>query len=415
MLDGFYILTLTHRDASLDSIANAIAPNDAWAELSRSKAAMGWQELMYLATCNRVTYLFYTQTPADSELPLRFLKQIRPDLSTETLEKTAAMMRLYKGADAVRHLFEVASSMDSLVVGEREILRQLRQAYDKSYENGLTGDHIRLLMRHTIEVAKEVYTQTGIGEKALSVVSLAFSAMMKTGLSTDARILMIGAGETNTLFAKFLLKYGFKNVTIFNRTLENATQLAETLGGHAYSLETIDTYTAGFDALVVCTGAAQAIVTPELYRSLLQESQASKIVVDLSIPHNVAAEVVDQFPMTYIEIEQLRDIAKENLGHREQACAEAALLIQARIPQFRERWHERQIERAFAHIPDEVRHVKEKAVNEVFAKDFEKLDPAAQELVMNMLGYMEKKCVAIPIKAAKAIALHTKKQTERVH
>jgi glutamyl-tRNA reductase len=415
MLDGFNILTLTHRDAALDYIANAVVPDGSADALLALKNRFGWSELMYLATCNRVTYVFYTQQPLPEKIAVEVLRQLRPDLTPVALQNTAASMRLLRGAEAVQHLFEVAASMDSLVVGEREILRQLRQAYDRCYEWGLTGDHLRLLMRHTIEVAKEVYTETGIGEKALSVVALAFNAMMQQGLPTDARILMVGAGETNTLFTKFLIKYGFKNVTIFNRTLENARQLADSLGGRAFPLDALATYREGFDALIVCTGATHAVISPELYAALLQGDSTRKIVVDLSVPHNVAPGVHDHFPVNYIEIGQLRDQARENLSHREQACVAAAELIEARIPMFRERWHERQVERALAHIPDEVRSVKEKAVNEVFAKDFAALDPAARELVMNMLGYMEKKCVAIPIKAAKSIALHAKRQAEHHH
>jgi len=411
MLDGYHILTLTHRDAPLETLAHAIAPGENPAHaLQNLKEQMGWEELLYLATCNRVTCVFYSQTPVNQYVAGQMLATLRPDLSEVLVQKTASKMRLLHGSDAVTHLLEVASSMDSLVVGEREIIRQLRQAYDQSREWNLTGDHLRLLLGFTIETAKEIYTHTGIGRRALSVVALAFGEMMKTGLRPEARILMVGAGETNALFAKFLAKAKFTNVTVFNRTFEKAQTLAQANGWRAFRLDELAYFSEGFDALVVCTGATQAIISPALYRDLLADENGKKVVVDLSIPHNVARETVEAFPMQYIEIESLKETANENLAYREQERDRAAGLIQNRILQFRERWHERQVERSMAHIPAEMKAVKDRAINEVFGKEFAQLDPAAQDLVQRMLGYMEKKCVAIPIKAAKAIALQGKKR-----
>lgn len=413
MLDGYHILTLTHRDATLDTLAHAIAPgeNTDFA-LQNLKAGMGWEELLYLATCNRVTYVFYTQDTVDQNIAAQMLSALRPELSESVAQKTSTQMRLLQGAAAVTHLLEVAASMDSLVVGEREIIRQLRQAYDQSREWNLTGDHLRLLMGFTIETAKVIYTHTGIGRRALSVVALAFGEMLKTGLRPEARILMIGAGETNALFAKFLVKSKFTKVTVFNRTFEKARSLAQANGWRAFPLDELAFYSEGFDALVVCTGATQAIIDPALYRELLANESGKKIVVDLSIPHNVARETVVGFPMQYIEIESLKETANENLAYREQERDRAAGLIQARILQFRERWQERQVERSMAHIPAEVKAVKDRAINEVFGKEFAQLDPDAQDLVQRMLGYMEKKCVAIPIKAVKAISLSRQKRSK---
>ncbi len=410
MLDGYKILTLTHRDAPLLTIAHAIAPGEHTAyALQQLKTDMGWEELLYLATCNRVSYVFYTKDIAGPQTAEQMLRQLRPDLSALLIQQTASKMRLLEGTAAVSHLLEVAASMDSLVIGEREIIRQLRQAYDQSREWKLTGDHLRLLIGFTIETAKEIYTHTGIGRRALSVVALAFGEMQKTGLRPDARILMVGAGETNSLFAKFLAKAAYRNVTVFNRTYEKAETLAQSNGWRAFPLDELAFYSEGFDALVVCTGATQAIISPAIYQSLLANQKDKKIVVDLSIPQNVACETVETFSMQYIEIESLKETASENLAYREQERDQAAVLIQERILQFRERWHERQVERSLSHIPDEVRAVKDRAIQQVFGKEYAQLDPTTQDLVQRMLGYMEKKCVAIPIKAAKAIVLNAKK------
>lgn len=407
MLNGYHILTLTHRDAALGAIGQTIVRSDATSDpaavLQRLKARFQWEELTYFATCNRVAYLFYSPAPVAPGLAAEALATIRPDLSATEIETLAAKMRLLQGPDAIRHLLEVAASMDSLVVGEREILRQLREAYERSRAWGLSGDHLRLLLRFTIETAKEIYTATGIGEKALSIVALAFAAMQKTGLRPEARILLVGAGQTNALFAKFLQKYGYRNVTVFNRTLEKAENLAAGLGGRALPLEALERYAEGFDALVVCTGATQAIVTPGLYRQLLAGETAPKVVVDLSIPNNVAREATNSFLMQYLDIEGLREAARENLAHRERERAKADLLLNGKIRLFRERWHQRQVERSLTPVVEAAQAATARAA-QVFAKEFDQLDAATQELVRRMMGYVEQKSVAAAMRTVREIA-----------
>lgn len=405
MLDGYHLLTLTHRQASLESIGQAIIRDgEPAAVLQNLKARFGWEELLYLPTCNRVIYLFYTRQPQSDALFSQLLATIRPDLPAHAAGDLVPKMRLLRGADAIRHLLEVAASMDSLVVGEREIIRQLREAFERSRDWGLTGDHLRLLLRFTIETAKEVYTATGIGEKALSVVALAFQQMLETGLRPDARILLVGAGQTNTLVAKFLFKYGFRNVTVFNRTLAKAQAIAEYLDGLALPLDALEHYTGGFDALVVCTGAVEPVITPALYHKLIAAESNRKVVVDLSVPNNVDARIPRTFPVQFIQIEDLREVARENLAYREEERQKAELLITDKVRAYREVWHQRQVERALLPVVDDVRMAKERAINEIFAKEIALLDPATQDLMLRMMGYLEKKSVATAMRTMKEIA-----------
>ena len=414
MLEGYHCLTLTHREAPLETIGQLVLRNDADRTpelvLQQLKTQFDWEEVFYLATCNRVLFFYYQAVPAKGVEPATLVALLRPDLPAQKQAETASYIRQINGGEAIQHLLEVASSMDSLVIGEREVIRQMREAFEQSRDWGLTGDHLRLLMRFTIETAKSVYSQTGIGEKALSVVALAFREMEKHGLHRDQRILLVGAGQTIALVAKFLDKSGFRNTAVFNRSLDKAEAVAEYLGGKAYPLEALASYQQGFDVMIVCTGAAIPIITTDLYQRLLANETGPKTVVDLAVPNNVAKSVVANFPMHYIQIEGLRDAARENLAYREKEREKAAVLIQDKIYEFRQRWHERQVERSMYPIAEAIKAVREKAVSEVFGKDFDQLDPAAQELVHRMLAYMEKKCVAIPMKAVKEIVLHASRE-----
>ncbi len=400
MLEGYHILTVTHRDTDLARIRHYIVPGEGEAlrqRLESLKTDLSLDELMYVATCNRVMYVFHTTQAVDADFRQRFFAHVNPELDAGAV----GAVRHYAGLDAVRHFFRVAASIESLVVGEREILRQLREAYARCKEWGLTGDALRLLERFGVVAAKDVYARTRIGEKPVSVVSLAVQEMRRHHLPQDARILMIGAGQTNTLVGKFLKKYGYMRVTVANRTLARAQELADKVGGRALALEALATYDEGFDCLIVCTGATEPVVTADLYGRLLQGETGQKVVVDLSIPHNVAPEVGSRPDVHYIEIEGLRRLAAENLAFREQEVQRAEALLETHIAEFPQVCRQRELERAMSRIPQEVRAVKQKALEEVFHKDLARLDEEERALVQRMLDYMEKKCIGIPMRVAR--------------
>ncbi len=405
MLANFKILTVTHKHTKLKEIGDFVikaADNSALRErLEALKAEFQLDELLYLPTCNRVMYFFTTARPTNAQFVSGFFQSINPELPAATLNQIEDVVQCLEGEAALEHLLEVSASIDSLVIGERQILRQLREAFDQCWEWGLAGDFIRLAYQQAVVAAKAVYSNTRIGEKPVSVVSLAVQKLLNSGLNKDARILVIGAGQTNQLVGKFLVKHAFTNITVFNRTLAKAEQLADMLNGKALSLDALPAYTEGFDCLVVCTGATRAVITPELYAHLLGGETGRKVVIDLSVPHNVSEEVVENNDINYIEIEGLRHLAKANHAFREQEIEEARKILGEYLQEFPALLKQRQIELAMRRVPTEIKAVKHKAMNEVFRKEVEMLDGQTRELMERMLAYMEKKCIGIPMKAAR--------------
>ncbi len=413
MLNGYHIVTLTHRTSTLDEIGRIIPEaGELQARLHAVKDFFGWEELFLLSTCNRIMIGFYARENADFTLLRSNLALLlRPGMSAEQAVSTGAKFQIFNGGDAVRHVFEVAASMDSLVVGEREIIRQLREAFERCRNWGLTGDHFRLLMTQAIEVSKLVFNETGIGEKALSVVALGYGEMRKKGITPKHHVVLVGAGATNALLCKFLVKDGFRKVTVFNRTMDNAADLASFFEtGEAYTLDELPNYRKHFDAMVVCTAAVEPILTPEMYAGF-EGIEEKKVIVDFSVPNNVDTRIPAQYPVHFIEIEGLREVAKENLAFRERARQQAEQLIGERMDLFRSAWHERQVERSLAPMVDEIKAVKNRAIEDVFADRLNTLDPQAKDLVLEMMAYMEKKCVAIPVKTVKSISRQMAKNT----
>ena len=186
------------------------------------------------------------------------------------LDELCQKVEVFHKADAVKHALSVASSIDSMIVGEREIITQVRGAYEASKSYGLTGDFIRLLTRKVIETAKKVYTETNIAKKPVSVVSLAYHKLRNLNIALDAKFVIVGAGLTNTTMCKFLKKHGYSNFVIFNRSIENAEKLANDIGGKAFSLAELGEYQDGFDVLLTCTGADKHLIDVPAYKQLLK-------------------------------------------------------------------------------------------------------------------------------------------------
>jgi len=407
MLDSYKVITVTHKRINLKNISDFVVhPSDDQPiadRLHELKGMFQLQEVFYLSTCNRVLFLISVDQDLGYDFVRAFLTAVNPSLSSTILAHIEDSVSLYQGLDAVKHLFEVASSIDSLVIGERQILGQLREAYEFCRKEELTGDRTRILMDAAVQAAKSVYSQTKIGDKPVSVVSLAIRKLLNTGLPKSARILLVGAGQTNELVAKFLAKHQYDNVTIFNRSLDKARTLAETVDGKAFSLEQIPDYHGGFDCMIVCTGSKRAIIDLQRFQYLLGSERNKKIVIDLAIPHNVEQEVIDTFNPTYIEIEGLRHLADENIAFREKEVQRARELLKDMIEGFPATIKQRQLEIAMRAVPSEIKAVKAKALNEVFRKDLDSLDETTLALVERMMTYMEKKCIGIPMKAAREI------------
>jgi len=404
MLNGFKILTVTHRDVQLEQISDFILSHSEEEELATKlttlKHSLQLEELLYIATCNRVIYLFYTEEDLDINFINTFLQTVNTTLSHDFIQQVVAA---YEGQEAIVHLYEVSSSIDSLVVGEREIMRQIRASYAQCKEWDLTGDHIRLLLKYLVQASKEVYAKTRIGEKQVSIVSLAMHKLKEQQLPAKSKILLIGAGQTNTLVSKFLLKQGFQHITVFNRSYDKAKVLAEAVSGQAHLLKDLPNYSVGFDCLIVCTGATKAIVDASLYQQLLNGDRQEKTIVDLSIPNNVDKEVLTTFATQYIGIEELKELAALNLEHRKKEIGLAKILLKEQIKKFERAFERRQIEKSMRHIPIEIKAIKKRAMEEVFKKDLEGLDEETRALFEKMMTYMEKKCISVPMKSAKKL------------
>ncbi|WP_236974459.1 glutamyl-tRNA reductase [Membranihabitans maritimus] len=407
MINNYKILTLSYQDATLDRLPMYMVSSENSEEekekLTKIKTLLGVQELFYLNTCNRVLYLVYT--PHSTNLLMNKVKKLVSHASSDNSDvQTQIVPKIYQGEKAVQHLFEVASSLDSMIVGEREIIRQVKEAYEKSHQYGLTDDNIRILFQSCIQSAKSVYNQTRIGEKAVSVVALAMKKLRRFGLNANDEVILIGAGQSIKKACHFLAEWGVEKITIFNRTTFNAHRLLEICPtAEIFPLEEMVNRDLDADFIISCTGSSGYVLTPEIVHLSTNGKglHKTKGILDLAVPADIHPGVLENRPIRLIEVESLREVADKNIGFRRKEIDKARDILQFQITDFKEKIHRRFIEKAFLDIPSLMHQAKDKAINEVFRQRMEGLDPEARELIEEMMEYMTKKCISIPMKTAR--------------
>lgn len=366
-------------------------------------------EIFYLATCNRVEFIFTAEEKLDKSFVKLFLQTLHAgSLSESQLQSITDNSEFFEQEDALNHLMRVSSSLESLVVGEKEILAQVRRSYENCRTKHFTGDYLRMIMNTVVKAAKEVYTFTNISKNPISIVSLAYRRLRDLQVCSNSRILIIGAGETNHNIAKYLKKHTYTNFSIFNRTLSKAQDLANELGGIAYPLEDLKTFDKGFDVIITCTSATDPIITKEIYKQLLAGETNSKVIVDLAVPGDVDPEVVENNNIQYIEINSLKEIAHNNLGERYQEIIKGEAIIADNIVQFRPVLQQRRVELAMREVPQRIKEIKERALNSVFADEIEGLDENSRQVLEKVITYMEKKYISVPMVMAKDILINCK-------
>lgn len=409
-MDDFKVIAFTHKNLPLELVGKLhLTTEEQTTLLGALKLNFGFEELLFISTCNRVEFFVKCNFDINSLLVKQICLFVNSRLTDSEANELTEKAEIHTNDEGVEHLLKVASSLDSLVVGEREIITQVRKAYDFCNMLGLTGDFTRLLVKQTIETAKEVYTKTDIAKNPVSIVSLAYRQLKQSGIKNDARIVFVGSGDTNSAMASYLKKHKFANFTVFNRTLENAQKLAKSLEGAAFSLDKLSSYTKGFDVLIVCTASNTSIITPEIYSRLLGSENTKKIIIDLGLPANVDEQVIVQNKkINYININSLKEQAEANLQLRKNEIIKCEQIIKAKTEQFHWLHKERRIELAFGEVPKQVKAIKELALNEIFVKEISSLDMQSKEVLDKVLSYVEKKYNAVAIKTAKEVLLNSK-------
>jgi glutamyl-tRNA reductase len=297
------------------------------------------REGLIVSTCNRVEILGATATDK-----LEFgAGRIAQFLDTSgSLPPGFLEAHLYSHTDeeAVRHLFRVASSLDSMVVGEPQVLGQVRHAYAVGVEAGTVGRVLNRLVHHTFRVAKRVRNETGIAANAVSISYMAVELGKKIFDSSlkGCSVLLVGAGEMAELSARHLVNAGAARVTIANRTEETARQIAAELGATTVQLDRLDEVLHEADVIICSTGAPDYVVTEtQTRKALARRRNRPTCFIDISVPRNIDPAVSNIPNVFLFDIDDLESVISSNIREREREAERAELIVQSEVMQFQQK------------------------------------------------------------------------------
>ena len=325
------LLGVNHRTAPIELRERlAIAPESLREATLALVGTPGVSEGMILSTCNRVELVTsYEQTAPDVMDFLHRYFALQPDVLRPHLYE-------YEGADAVRHLFRVAASLDSMVLGEPQILGQVKEAYTAARAVGAVQSSLERLLQTTFAVAKRVRTETQIGSSSVSIASVAVDLAKKIFGSLDGKtVLLVGAGKMSELAARHLIQQGAHSILIANRTFDRAVHLAQAFSGRAVRFEDLHAVADQADILITSTGAAHPIFRREHAQQFLHRRRNRPMFyIDIAVPRDVAPEVNRLEGAFVYDIDDLQSVAASHMSERREEAIEAEAIVQAEVERF---------------------------------------------------------------------------------
>lgn len=293
-------------------------------------------ETLLLSTCNRVEILMASQNVSDAvEGAKKFFCEYH-DVSLESFEDS---LYVYTNQEAVKHIFRVASSLDSMVVGEPQILGQIKEAYRECLECDSSGVILNRLLHKSFSVAKRVRTETRIGDSAVSISFAAVELGRKIfGTLEEKRVLLIGAGEMAELAARHLLNNGVSEITIANRTLERAVELAKGFNGRSISMEEIPDALRQVDIVISSTGAPHQILSYQDVKGVMRPRKNRPIFfIDIAVPRDIDPRINEIGNIYLYDIDDLENIVQVNIKERESEAIKAERVVEEEAIKF-EKW-----------------------------------------------------------------------------
>ncbi|HEX9093346.1 MAG TPA: glutamyl-tRNA reductase [Coriobacteriia bacterium] len=328
------LVGLSHKTAPIEIREKLTFPAARQAEaLSTLTCSDQVSEAVILSTCNRTeVYAVTAGEDAGVDAVVRFMCDFH------SLDRAALEPYLYtsQGKPVVRHLFRVVASLDSMVVGEAQILGQAKEAYDHAFENAATGRVFNKLFRQSFEVGKRVRTETAIGESAVSISYAAVELARKVFNSLEGRtILVIGAGKMSELTAKHLVSNGVREVLVANRTYERAVELAERFEGRPIRYEDLFARMRDADIVISSTAATDYVVRrPEMAEVMKGRHGRALFLIDIAVPRDIDPAVNDLNNVFLYDIDDLNGVVSSNLEERNREARKAEVIIDEEIAQF---------------------------------------------------------------------------------
>lgn len=335
MHKNIYLLGLNHRTASVEIREKFALAECEKAENPPFPPADRINETMVLSTCNRVEMLVVGKGAEAREQALAQWARFRG----ATPEELRPYLYVHEGLDAVRHLFRVACSLDSMVLGEPQILGQLKKAYGRAVIHNSTGVILNRLLHKAFSVAKRVRTETQIGSSAVSISYAAVELAKRIfGDMKHYKAMLIGAGEMAELAALHLLAAGIQHIVVANRTYERAVDLATQFKGSPIPFDSLFNHLAEVDIIISSTGSPTAVIKARDIKGVLKKRKNRPMFfIDIAVPRDIDPDVNNLDNVYLYDIDDLKEVVEENLSQRKEEADRARAIVECEADEF-QRW-----------------------------------------------------------------------------
>ena len=373
------VLGVNYHTSPVTLLEKVMIPVPAMSEALRALSSHSdIREVVVLSTCNRTEVYAVAERfhGAHADI-LEFLCE------TSGLSADDITPHLYSqfDDDAVVHLFEVAAGIDSAVLGETEIVGQVREAWDFAMKQGTSRSTLNLLFRYALESGKRARTETGISRSTASVAHAAVEMAEEIlGTLSGKRVLVVGAGEMGEGVAGALSRAGTESITVLNRTASRAEALADKIGARVSDFESLETELFTADVVLACTGAGGVIIDHELMARVRNGVETPLLVVDIALPRDVAASVAELPGITLRDLDHLSDWAQRGIDKRASEVGQVREIIGEEVQRFLLDQTQRQAAPLVAQLREVVESIRT-AEMERFESSLAAMTPEQRELV----------------------------------
>jgi glutamyl-tRNA reductase len=397
---NFQLIGLNHKTAPVEVREQLAIPEKKLPDALRSLMEVaGVQEGMILCTCNRVEVLAHTVN-GSTDLRQFLFQHFR-------LERSSYEPHLYeyREAAAVRHVFRVASSLDSMVVGEPQILGQIKEAYATARAAGTVQSHLDLLLTRAFAVAKRVRTETAVGSSSVSIASVAVELAGKIFGSLEGKqVCLVGAGKMSEIAARHLLARGAGPMFVANRTYERARSLAEQFGGSAIRFDDLYEHCEQADIVITSTGAPVAIFRREHgERFLNRRKNRPMFFIDIAVPRDVDPEMNKLAGIFVYNIDDLQEAAASHAAERSQEATRAESIIEDEVGRFNARLLSLHVVPTIVSLQDYVETIRQAEVDRVRGR-LGHLSPEQEQALEVLTHGIVNKILHAPITRLKSAA-----------
>jgi len=329
-----FVVGLNHKIADVDVREKLAFQGDKLETgLMRFRDLPGIEEAMIISTCNRVELYASVQESGQAAESIKSFLASFHNINRESLDKS---LYIYNDVQAVRHAFRVAASLDSMVLGEPQILGQIKDAFELALSKKTTGILLNKLMKKAISVAKRVRTETKIAENAVSISFAAVELAKKIFTDLSSKVFMLlGAGEMAELAARHLIGNGVREVLVSNRTFDRACDLAKEFNGRPVQFDEFIQEMTSTDILICSTGAPHYILTKGQMQKVMRERKQRQVfIIDISVPRNIDPAINDLENVYLYNVDDLQGVVDTNLFERQKEAEKAEKIIGEEVETF---------------------------------------------------------------------------------